>query len=87
MRSSSDVHPAYYSTPCSNTFWLFCDNIVRAVANIVGQNVGNIVPTVVGIVLPTDGCWGLLQMVGYAISLGFDAIIRIVACATVCLIN
>ena len=87
MRSSSDVHPAYYSTPWSNTFWLFCDNIVRAVTNIVGQSVGNIVPTVVGIVLPIGGFWGLLQMVGYAISLDFGVIIRIVACATVYLIN
>lgn len=53
----------------------------------IGQSVGNIVPTVVGIGLPTGGFWGLLLGVGYAVSLDFGVIICIVACATVCLIN
>ena len=28
------MNPAYYSTPWSNTFWLFCMIIVRLFANI-----------------------------------------------------
>lgn len=57
---------------------------------IVGQSVGIGLPT--GNVGSAIGCrwwaiWGRFCGVGYAISLGFGARIRIVDCATVCLLD
>ena len=53
---------AYISTPCSNTFWLFCNNIVRIGANIFRSDSVRMLSNILLIL-------GVLLGVGYGISL------------------